>query len=153
MNVANLLRERNVEFDLIPHRETYDAQRLAATIHVSGHEVAKTVLLRADGGRYAVAALPADKSVDLMRAAALLDHGDVELATELEISQHCADCEVGALPPFGSQYGMQTLVDESLAKDEEIVFEGNTHHEAFRMRFADFRRIEQPLIGSFARGA
>jgi Ala-tRNA(Pro) deacylase len=46
---------------------------------------------------------------------------------------------------------MKTMVDESLTKDEEIVFEGNTHREAIRMDFEDFCQVEQPLIGSFVR--
>ena len=148
MNVANFLEERDVVFELIPHRDTYDAQRMAATIHVSGHEVAKTVLLRVDDA-YVVAVLPSDRAVDFQRAAQVLGASKAALATEVEISQRCPDCEIGALPPFGSQYGMQTLVDESLAEDEEVVFEGNTHHEAFRVRFADFRRIEEPIVRRF----
>lgn len=152
MNVADFLSERNVEFDLISHSETHDAQRMAATIHVPGREVAKTVLLRANGGYvYFVAVLPAHKAVDFERASQMLGGSKLDLATEVEISQRCPDCEIGALPPFGSQYGLKTMVDESLTEDEEIVFEGNTHHEAIRMDFEDFRQIEQPLIGSFVR--
>jgi Ala-tRNA(Pro) deacylase len=151
MNVSDLLKEQNVEFELISHRDTYDAQRMAATVHYSGREVAKTVLLRADGDTYVVAVLPANRTIDFERASLLLGDSKVELATEVEISQHCPDCEFGALPPFGSQYGMKTLVDESLAEDEKIVFEGNTHHEAFRLSFVDFQRIEEPLLGSFTR--
>jgi Ala-tRNA(Pro) deacylase len=45
---------------------------------------------------------------------------------------------------------MKTIVDESLTKDEEIVFEGNTHVEAIRMKYADFYRLAEPLVGSFA---
>ena len=150
MQVADFLKERQVHFDLLPHRETYDAQRMAATLHVSGRDVAKTVLLRADGGyTYIVAVLPANKAIDFERASQMLGGSKLELATEIEISNHCPDCEMGALPPFGSQYGMQTIVDESLLQDEEIVFEGNTHHESIRMNFADFQHVEEPLFGCF----
>ena len=152
MDIAQFLTERNVAFDLIPHRETHDAQRMAATIHVSGNQVAKTVLLRANGGfTYIVAVLPAPTNVDLQCVAEMLGGSRIQLATENEISQHCPDCELGALPPFGSQYGMKTVVDESFGEDDVIVFEGNTHHEAIRMSFADFCQIERPLTGAFAR--
>jgi Ala-tRNA(Pro) deacylase len=152
MNLVNFLEKRSIPFRVIPHRDTYDAQRLAAAIHVPGREVAKTVLLKANGGyAYIVAVLPADKTIDLERASQVLGGSKLELATELDIKQHCPDCEVGVLPPFGSQYGMKTMVDESLEADDEVVFQGNTHHEAIRMKFEDFRKIEQPLIGSFVR--
>jgi Ala-tRNA(Pro) deacylase len=152
MKVQEYLAGKNVEFDVIPHRDTYDAQRMAEAVHVSGKEIAKTVLLRADHAfKYILAVLPANKSIDLERASAVLGGSQLELATESEVATHCPDCEVGVLPPFGSQYDMETIVDESLAADDDIVFEGNTHHEAIRMKFADFRKIESPLIASFAR--
>ena len=152
MKIADFLAGRSVDFNVIPHRATHDAQRLAATIHVSGREVAKTVLLRANGGfKYFVAVLPASKSIDFARLSKMLGGSHVTLATEVEIAEHCPDCEFGALPPFGSEYDMTTIVDESLVEDDEIVFEGNTHDEAIRMKFDDFRHIEEPLIGRFVK--
>lgn len=151
MNIAEFLTKQSVRFENLPHLATYDAQHLAQTLHVPGREVAKSVLLRANGGyRYLVAVLPATKKIDFAKASAALGGSKIRLATEIEVSEHCPDCEFGVLPPFGSQYGMVTLVDESLTRDEEIVFEGNTHRDAIRMRFADFRRIEEPLIVDLA---
>jgi Ala-tRNA(Pro) deacylase len=153
MNVQEFLIERSVEFDVIAHRDTYDAQRLAQTLHVSGEEVAKTVLLRADSGyAYIVAILPASKQVNLVSVSAAMGGSKIELASEGEIKQHCPDCEFGALPPFGTQYAMKTLVDVSLIQEDEIIFEGNNHHEAIRMRYMDFKRVEEPLVADFAVG-
>ena len=45
---------------------------------------------------------------------------------------------------------MKTIVDESLAEDEAIVFEGNTHAEAIQMRFDEFHRVERPVVSAFA---
>jgi Ala-tRNA(Pro) deacylase len=150
MNIPDFLRQEKVKFEVMPHCDTYDAQHLAQAVHVSGRLVAKTVLLRTEGGKvYVVAVLPANRSVDLERAADVLGGGQVELATEQEVARHCPDCETGALPPFGRQYGMKTILDESLLEDEAIVFEGNTHHEAIRMKLSDYRHIEEPLVGSF----
>ena len=150
MKIADFLQQEKVKFDLLSHRDTYNAQSMAQTLHVSGHHVAKTVLLRADDGRaFLVAVLPASRSIDLQLASQLLGGRRLELATEKEITEHCPDCELGALPPFGSYYGMMTIVDASLDEDEEILFEGNTHHESIRMRFEDFRHIEEPVVGHF----
>ena len=151
MNVAAFLEERKCRFQRMPHQPTYSAQRLAHELHVSGREVAKTVLLRANGGhQFVVAVLPASKTINLDKASKVLGKGNVQLATEIEISAHCPDCDFGVLPPFGSRYGLKTIVDSSLADDEEIVFEGNTHDEAVRMRFDDFVELEDPLVAAFA---
>ena len=152
MNLADFLTKKKVAFSVISHPSAYDAQRLAHTLHVPGRIVAKTVLLRANSGySYIVAVLPATKIIDFARASAALGGSKLELATEADLAAHCPDCERGVLPPFGSQYAMQTIVDASLAKDAEIIFEGNTHDEAIRMKFEDYRRIEEPLIVDFAR--
>ncbi len=94
--------------------------------------------------------LPATKTIDFEKVSAALGGGKIELAHEFEIKEHCSDCELGVLPPFGSQYGMKTLVEKSLTKDEVIVFEGNRHDEAIRMSYEDFQNIEEPLVASFA---
>jgi Ala-tRNA(Pro) deacylase len=151
MNVQAFLKEHRVPFDVLTHEPTYDAQHMAQAVHVPGREVAKTVLLRANHGyKYIVAILPATAMIDFNRASKDLGGTELKMATELEMADICPDCEIGALPPFGSQYGLKTVVDESLAADEWIVFEGNTHTEAIRMKFTDFCDLEHPLVMPFA---
>ncbi|HRX81283.1 MAG TPA: YbaK/EbsC family protein, partial [Pirellulaceae bacterium] len=90
MNVQEFLSVRRVAYDAITHRDTYDAQRLAQTLHVPGQNVAKTVLLRVDGGyTYLVSVLPATKTIDFARLSTALGGSHVELASEVEIIQHC----------------------------------------------------------------
>jgi len=152
MKMQEFLADRQVHFDVLEHEATFDSQHLAQAVHVSGRRVAKTVLLRTDHGyRYAVAIVPATHLIDLDAVSRILGGANVELATEYEISQRCPDCEMGALPPFGSMYGLETLLDESLQDAQQLVFEGNTHHEAIRMAGEDFIRLESPIIGNFAR--
>lgn len=147
MNVAEYLKTQHVDFQLLPHPATFDAQRLARVLHVPGRQVAKTVLLKASGGyRYFVAVVPANKAVNLAKASAMLGGSDLRLASEADVIAHCPDCETGVLPPFGSQYAMKTIADESLKPEDEVIFEGNCHEEAIRMKFGDFCRIEHPLI-------
>jgi Ala-tRNA(Pro) deacylase len=151
MNVASFLETQKCWYEQVAHQPTYSAQRMAGQLHVPGREVAKTVLLRARPKQdYVVAVLPANMVIDLDRAAKMLDAKRLELATEPEIATFCTDCEFGALPPFGSRYGLKTIVDSTLAEDDVIVFEGNTHHDAIRMKFDDYRRLENPTVASFA---
>lgn len=151
MKVVEFLKQRNVPFEIVPHPQVFDAQHLAESLHVRGREVAKTVLLRADRGyMYVVAVLPATKRVDLQKLSHAFGDCKMELATEVEIHDRCPDCEMGVLPPFGTPFGMKAVVDESLAMDEEIYFEGDTHHEAIRMKYADFQEVERPVRALFA---
>ena len=54
------------------------------------------------------------------------------------------------MPPFGSLYHLPTVVDDSLAADDEIVFEGQSRDEAIRMTYRDFIAVEHPRMGHFA---
>lgn len=151
MTVKQFLEKRHVPFEVIAHGETYGAQHLASTLHTPGHEVAKTVLLRADHDySYVVAVLPATHMIDFERLSKFLGGAELELATEVEIAERCPDCEFGVLPPFGSHYGAQTVVDEWLTKDEYIIFESESHTEALRMKYAEFHDFEHPLVARFA---
>lgn len=151
MNVVEYLKHRDAHFELIPHRKTRSAHRMSEELHIPQKMVAKSVLLRADHGyQFFVAVLPANRLIDLERLSAAFGGAHIELATNTEVAQHCPDCERGVLPPFGSQYGMKTVIDTSLLEADEIVFEGNTHREAIRMSLDEYRRAEAPTVVSFA---
>jgi Ala-tRNA(Pro) deacylase len=150
MNVTDYLTKRRCWFESLPHSPVYTAQWLAEKLHVPGQNVAKCVLLRDGAGDYVVAVLSANHTIDFELTSQVVD-GRVSLAHEDEISRRFPDCDYGILMPFGSQYGLRTIVDSELAAAEEIVFEGNTYREAIRMRFDEFRRIERPTVAAFAK--
>lgn len=149
MNIQQFLREQEVLFELIAHPATFDAQRMSHAIHVSGHHVAKTVLLNVPESEPVVVVLPAADAVDLDQVATLLNVEHVELASKRDMVRRFPDCQIGALPPFGSLYGLTTLVDEQLTHDRDIIFEANDHYESLKMAFKDFQRLEKPEIASF----
>jgi Ala-tRNA(Pro) deacylase len=149
MKVQEYLKQQNVWFEPILHRRTFTAQYTAQAVHARGDEVAKTVVLRANG-KCVLAVLQATHKIDMMRAREALATQALTLAEEQDFRKLFPDCEVGALPPFGSQYGLKTLVDESLTHDAEIIIEGNTHEESIRMKYADFERLERPQVAAFS---
>lgn len=149
MKVDELLMNRHIPFERLHHRPAYTAQRLAQILHVSGKEVAKTVLLRTDQG-YVLTVLPANQKVDLDNVRRCLGSEWVQIGSEVEMDRLFPDCERGAMPPFGSMYHLPTLVDESLAADEQIVFEAQNHEEAIRMTYQDYEALEHPRKGHFA---
>ncbi len=149
MKLDDLLTSRGISFERLHHRPAYTAQRMAQLLHVPGREVAKTVLLRTDAG-YVMSVLPANYQVDLDEVRRCLGAEWVALASEAEMDRLFPDCERGAMPPFGSLYHLDTLVDEALAEDDQIVFEAQNHEEAIRMAYRDYETLEHPRLGHFA---
>jgi Ala-tRNA(Pro) deacylase len=149
MSIRDFLKSQDVWFQPFLYTPVPTASRRAHSAHVTGRQVAKTVLLR-DGDAYVLAVLPATLRIDLPRLSEVLGGGPVALATEDEMEQAFPDCERGALPPFGRLYGMKTVVDARLGAWSEIVCVGNTRHEGIRLRFQDFKAVESPLCALFA---
>lgn len=149
MNIQQFLTEHAIEYDALPHRTTFTASRLADAVHEHGDFVAKTVVLKADG-EYVLAVLPATHSLELSLARSEIGCSHLELATEGELADLFPDCEVGAIPPFGSLYGLQTWVDSRLAEDDHIVFDGQSHEEALRISYSSYESLEDPRIADLS---
>jgi Ala-tRNA(Pro) deacylase len=145
--LKSFLDENQIPYPVMTHTKAYTAQGAAATMQISGKELAKTVVLWASE-EMILAVLPAPKHVRLDKLAATVGNS-VRLATEVEFSSLFLDCELGAMPPFGSLYNLPVYVDEALAADEAIVFNAGTHRDAIRMRYDDFVRLAKPRVCSF----
>ena len=147
--LKELLDSENVKYVTIKHSTAFTAQEIAASAHIPGKEVAKTVMVKLDG-KMAMVVLPATARVDLhlLKKAAAVEH--VELAGEAEFQDLFPECHPGAMPPFGRLYGMEVFVDESLAEDEEIAFNAGSHTELIRLSYADYQRLAEPKVASFA---
>ena len=148
VRLKSFLDEKQVLYSVLTHTTAYTAQGAAASMQISGKELAKTVVLWT-GEEMILAVLPAPNHVRLDKLSAELGRS-VRLATEQEFSSLFPDCELGAMPPFGSLYNLPVYVDESLAGDEAIVFNAGTHRDAIRMQYDDFVRVAKPRVCSFA---
>ncbi len=144
------LDREHVHYDILPHSQTFRALAVAQTLHVPEHEMAKVVIVKVKE-QFAATVLPATAKVDVQRLRKLFGTHRIRLATEEEIARLFPDCEVGAMPPLGTLYGLPVYVDRSLTDDEEIVFEGGTHSEAIRMRYWDFAALVFPVVAEFHR--
>ncbi len=143
------LDKNDVKYVTIRHSPAYTAQEVAASAHVPGREMAKTVMVKVDD-EMAMAVLPASYHVDMERLRKITGASTVKLATEDEFKDLFPACEVGAMPPFGNLYDMQVFADASLAEDEVIAFEAGSHSELIRVPYADFGRLVEPVTVRFA---
>ena len=143
--LRKLLEENDVEFKTIAHSQAFTAQEIAAAAHVPGKEMAKTVMVKLDG-ELAMAVLPATDQLSTSRLAKATGARNVEVATENEFADRFPDCEVGAMPPFGKLWGLTVFVDERLREDEQIAFNAGTHTELVKLSYADFERLENPVV-------
>lgn len=125
--VSNVLVEQDVEYDVLLHAHTTSSGQTAESSHVPGGRLAKSVLLEDDQG-YLMVVLPASRQVDLAELHRVLNR-NLGLALESELGRLFHDCEIGALPALGPAYGVETIVDDSLAEQPDVYFEAGDHEQ------------------------
>jgi Ala-tRNA(Pro) deacylase len=139
ITLQQYLGQQNSQFDLVPHPRAVTALRMASTCHVPGDRLAKGVVLADDMG-YILAVLPASRRIRLADVQAMLGR-DLHLATEREIEQLFADCDPGAVPPVGTAYGLDAIVDASIDKLPEVYFEAGDHETLIHMSGERFAQL------------
>lgn len=149
-SLDSFLQDARVPFTVFRHTPAFTAQEEAAVSHVPGCAWAKIVVCVADDVLI-LAVLPAHRMVDLEALRVLAGAWTLRLAREVEFTPSYADCEPGAMPPFGVLYHQRVFVDESLVGEPEMVFNAGTHTDAIRMHYGDFAELSNPVVGSFAR--
>ena len=136
---------RGVAFRVDHHEPAFSAQEAAANEHVPGRMFARTVVAVADD-LVVLLVVPATEHIDFEKAAAALRLPGLRLAREEELLDTFPGCEEGAVPPFGSVYGLETWVDRSLAGEEQIASCAGTHSDTIVMKYDDFASLEHPTV-------
>ena len=139
--VQTLLTQNGISYDVLPHRKTGTSVNSALSSHVTANMVAKSVILE-DRLGYLMAVIPANKHVKIAKLNKVLDR-NMMLACEDELKDLFTDCDIGAIPPFGSVYHMQSIIDEDLLHCSDIYFEAGNHEELIHVKGSDFRRLMQ----------
>jgi Ala-tRNA(Pro) deacylase len=147
------LDARKIPYEVLTHPKAFTSQGVAASMHVSGRDFAKAVILRTDAGRLIMLVVPGPRHVNLDLVKEVLGAKEVALAREDEFAPLFPGCEPGAEPPFGNLYDLPVYVDESLRRDPEIIFNAGTHVETIRMKYADFERAVHSVVAPLSRAA
>ena len=148
--MEDYLGRAGVACEVTAHPVRYTAQGVAQVEHLPGRLVAKVVMVLLDD-RLAMIGAPAPSRVDLDWVRESTGARQVRLAREEEFRHLFADCEVGAMPPFGHLYGLPLYVDVALTRNPVITFNAGTHRQTITMTYTDFARLADPRTGIFAR--
>jgi Ala-tRNA(Pro) deacylase len=143
------LDQNQIKYVTIKHSVAYTAQEIAASAHIKGKELAKTVLVKING-KMAMCVCPASCKIDFEQLKKTLGAENIRLANEMEFKDKFPECEVGAMPPFGNLYGVEVFVSNNLAEDEEIAFNAGTHTELVQLSYKDFEKLVKPKVIQFS---
>lgn len=143
--LTNYLDENNIKYVIVQHSKAFTAQEVAASAHIPGRQMAKPVMVNVDGDLKMIV-LPSTHDIDFDALKDTLSASEAELASEDDFENLFPDCKLGAMPPFGNLYDIDTLVSESLIGDVEIAFNAGSHKEVVKMDYSDFESLVKPQI-------
>lgn len=145
VRLKELLDAGNIVYEHRVHPTAYTAAEVAESIHIPGKEMAKTVIVNADG-LLRMAVLPANGMLDLSHLQFITRSENIRIATESEFKDAFPTCEVGAMPPFGNIFGLPVFCDTMIENNGFIEFNAGTHTDTIRMAFKDFKRLASPTM-------
>ena len=125
---------------------TPTVEAAARAVGVRPEQIIKSILFTVNGNP--VLAITCGPSyVDRRSIAGLFGVGKkrVKLATPEQVEE-ISGYEVGAMPPFGNLYDVDTYVAASLIDDKEIAFNAGTHTELIRTQYKDYKNLVKPKV-------
>ena len=143
--LKEILDQAKIPYEVYNHPSAYTAQEIAASQHIPGREMAKVVILKIDGS-LVMAVVPASKLVSIAMVKSSLECKQAILATEDEFASRFPECEIGAMPPFGTLFGLPVYVDPALEQDETIFFNAGNHQQTVRLKYKDFKELVKPQV-------
>jgi len=146
--IKDFLDSQNIKYVTIKHSPAFTAQEVAASSHISGKELAKTVIVKIND-EMAMFVLPSFFQIDFDLLKNVTGANTVKLAAENEFKDMFPGCEIGSMPPFGNLYDMEVYVAESLTGEKEIAFNAGSHTELIKMAYKDFERVVKPKVMAF----
>lgn len=144
--LKEFLENHHVKYSCISHSPGFTAQEIAASAHISGKLLAKTVIIKLGNSQLAMVVLPANEHVNFAALKEAVGASNADLARESDFKGKFPECEVGAMPPFGNLYNMPVFVSNHLAEHDQIVFNSGSHSELMKLSYQDFMRLVNPKI-------
>lgn len=142
--IEELLSRHQAVFTVLRHRPVFTSEEAAAVRGTPLCSGAKALVVKA-GERFLLLVIPADRKLDGKKARAALGVKSLRFASPEEVNQ-LTGLTPGAIPPFGSLFGLPTHCDPALADNETINFNAGDHAISVQMGYADWLRIEQPTL-------
>lgn len=135
--VTQYLRELHIPYSVVRHPRTHSTRETAHVAYVPSKRVAKAVVFGDKRGGYVMAVVPGNRYVSINKLSKKLRR-ELTLVSERRLVSLFRDCALGAIPPVGPAYGVETFVDDRLVGQPEVYFEAGDHEGLVRVEGEQF---------------
>lgn len=148
LRLEGLLKERGVDFTILRHQPVFTSEEAATVRGVALSSGAKALICKVEAG-FVMFVVPADQKLDSKQVRQALGIHGLRFATREELKE-LTGLPPGAVPPFGSLFGLPNYCDTRLAENERINFNAGDNSISISLRYEDYLKVENPTLGTFA---
>ena len=142
--ITNWISTRKVKYGLWIHGPTKTSEESAKVRGVSLASGAKAMLVKEGKDNFLLCVMAADKKVSWKKVKTVLSTKKINLASEEEV-RALTKCIPGAVPPFGSVFGIRTLLDKSLIEQGDTInFNCGLRTHSLCLKTKDYLALEKP---------
>jgi prolyl-tRNA editing enzyme YbaK/EbsC (Cys-tRNA(Pro) deacylase) len=147
--ILGLLKTHTMWHETFRHEPVLTSEEAAKTRPgYTLHQGAKAIIAKVEHKnkeeKYVMFVIPADLRLDSKKIKTNLDCRSIRFATEEELSTITNGVQRGAVPPFGTLFGIEVYADTRLCELEKIVFNAGDRRFSIAMKTADFLLLVQP---------
>ena len=143
------LDKNKIKYEVLAHKTVFTAYDLAQTLKKKLQEIAKTLLVKVDKQYYLVV-LPAHYKLDLVKVKKFLKAKKVAIAKEGDMKSKF-NVKPGAITPFGSIHKVEVIMDKTLSKMRDAIFNAGSFTESLRLKVKDFLKVENAPTGDLGK--
>lgn len=150
--IIKLLGQNGAWFETFEHEAVRTSEE-AAKIRV-GYSIkqgAKALIVRvrtATEKYFVMLVVPGDMKFSNDKVKKILDAKDIRFATAEEVTELTEGIEFGGVPPFGNLFGLKVVADQTVFKNEKIIFNAGDRKFSIAMKSKDYMKIVCPDISN-----
>lgn len=152
--IQNLLKENGMWFEAFEHEPVKTSEEAAQlrtgyTIKQGAKALLLKVKPRGEKTKFIMCVLPGDRRLASARVKSEIDLKEIRFATQDEVYRITGGVVPGGVPPFGNLFGLDVYVDETLLRNEKIVFNAGDRRFSIAMLSKDYMELVKPTIKNF----
>ena len=146
--IKRVLDKEKIQYKLFEHEPVFTSEQAAKVRRTLLKQGAKALIMFADNKPIMIV-LTADRKVNIKKFKADYKIKDLRMATPEEVID-ITGVQIGAVPPFGNIFNIPLYTDKKLGENESITFNAGLHTRSIKMRYKDYEKASQSIIGEFS---
>lgn len=138
--LSSFLGKNKIKYEVVCHKIVYTAFDKAATLKVKPNVIGKTLILKTDKGLIC-ALISGNKNLDKNKLKKIGKFKKVDFISETVMKNKFKGFKLGAIPPFGELWDLQTFIDRGLMREKNIFINTGVYEISLKLSPRNFEKM------------